>query len=117
MDIYKVVENGSDDCGFITGGDARVIPLVFSLGETLRDLTGATFESIIPAEDGGTIVVADAQHAITTAAEGEASITLSAAVTARMRRSKKVPFMCKVTISGETISYWGEFSEVRAPLK
>lgn len=117
MDIYNVSEESLDDCGFITGGDARVIPLVFQLGDTARDLTGASIVSYIPAEDGSTIVVPAIDHALTTAAQGKASITLSAAVTARMKRTAKVPFMAKVTIAAVVTAYWGEFSEVREPIK
>jgi hypothetical protein len=103
MDIYNIAESGADNAGFFTAGDAKV-------------LTGATFQTFIPAEDGSTLVIPNASHALGTPTLGEVNLTISAANGKLIKRQKKVPFMTKVTIAGTTISYWGEFSEVRQPI-
>jgi hypothetical protein len=116
MDIYNIAESGADNAGFFTAGDAKVLALVCSLGTTVQNLTGATFQTFIPAEDGSTLVIPNASHALGTPTLGEVNLTISAANGKLIKRQKKVPFMTKVTIAGTTISYWGEFSEVRQPI-
>jgi hypothetical protein len=53
MDMYKIQVNPTTAHGLITAGEARTLSLTRMLGETATTVATATFETTIPAEDGG----------------------------------------------------------------
>lgn len=116
MDIYKAQIEPAGSYGAMTAGEARLLSLTLKLGEVAQNLTGATFETVIPCEDGSNLRIANSAHTILVAASGTLTLALLAAETARIRRGRSVPIMVKATIAGVTIAYWGEIDEVRQPL-
>lgn len=117
MDIYNAKISPDGEYGSLTAGDARVLRITLRVGETAVDLTDATFETTIQANDGSNIVIPNVDHEIVVAADGTVDLTLSAARALKVRRGRSPRFMVKTTIDGIDASYWGEIDEVREPLR
>lgn len=121
MDTYKIQINPVDQIGILTTREARVLNVTYLLGETPELIDGATFETIIPANDGSNVVLNNAAHTILEDGvdeelNGIAEITISSALASRIRQGRSVPIMSKVTISTVTRYYWGTIDEVRNPI-
>jgi len=70
------------------------------------NLTSATLETTFKKWDGGELVIADADHTITTAASGEYQVDWTSAQTVLLMAENATVFKTKITQSGVITTIW-----------
>lgn len=126
MDTLKAKLTTDDSAGYLTLDEAKSFDVTLYNEDTKEPLSGLTtpsWETTILAEDGGTIVIANAAHTILddgvdTDLLGKVRITATLAQMKRIRRGKRVNFQVKLTVAGPSVkTYWGQIDEVREPIQ
>lgn len=122
MDSLKACIN-PEGCGYLTAGDQVTLQLTLKNGDVPVEIASATnFQTLIPANHGGTVVLPTGSHTIVEdgvdeSLNGRVNLALSATQMAAVRRGRKVQFMTLVTIGGVALTYWGVLDEVREPVQ
>lgn len=92
---------------YYTKGDNSALLLKATTdGTTPWDLTGATFSTTFEKWDGGDLVIADGDHSITSAANGEYQINWDENDTVLLKSREKVVFKTEITQTGVTHTLW-----------
>lgn len=92
---------------YYTKGDNSALLLKATTdGTTPWNLTGATLVSTFEKWDGGTIVIANGDHSVTSAANGEYQINWDSTDTELLKAREKAVFKTEITQSGTTHTVW-----------